>query len=521
MGNETLKCFEKRLARGDFEKYLVGRGIDIGCGNDPLRAPRASVDTWDLADGDAEELRGIEDGTYDFVYSSHCLEHLRSIDATLKNWTRVLKPGGFLYVAVPDYTLYEKEGFPSRFNSDHKHTFSLRLTRGSVSRANHWHVGENILPLLESFGVRPVDAFLEDDNYDYALDQNTDQTHFPHTLAQLCIIGQKSGVPGPERKSSASTEVNRADDRVRGPASSEPLRIYSGILGQIGDIVMFTPTVRRLKELFPNGQITFAVSRKFREAAELVRGLPYVHRVFLTDCYFERLTPRLAPSWHAGWPVDVRGEDEAVEQRKHDLVFETRPRSRRMPWWQHAHQVEECAHMVGVPGPIDLQTEIAIPPGITAPPESRGKVVLHNDPSIDGTKAWPWEHVRELVGKIGPENVLLVGHPGPEVVGVLDFRGKTTLAETAAIIAACRCYVGIDSGPMWIAASLKVPAVGLYGTSYIPAYEAIQPKNPNATYLQVEGRPDGIPPEAVWNCLKEKFGAQAEGRNEPHTLRNL
>src|SRR5262245_59752710 len=81
------------------------------------------------------------------------------------------------------------------------------------------------------------------------------------------------------------------------------------------------------------------------------------------------------------------------------------------------------------------------------------------------------------------------------VPGAFDVRGQTTLAQAAAIIASCRCYVGIDSGLMWIAGSLRVSAVGLYGTTYIPAYSAIQPVNPRAIYLVAEGTLDGIPPE--------------------------
>ena len=69
----------------------------------------------------------------------------------------------------------------------------------------------------------------------------------------------------------------------------------------------------------------------------------------------------------------------------------------------------------------------------------------------------------------------------------MDLRGKTTLAEAAVIIKAAKCYVGIDSGLMWIAGSLQVPTVGLYGTSYLPAYRAIYPENPQAVYLQAEG----------------------------------
>jgi ADP-heptose:LPS heptosyltransferase len=285
-----------------------------------------------------------------------------------------------------------------------------------------------------------------------------------------------------------------------------PLRIYTGLLGQIGDIIMFTATARRLKELFPNCRLTFAVSRQYREAGELVVGLPYVDRLFVTELYFEKLTPPLFQPWERGWPVDFRGEDEVREQRGHDLVLETRPRHRRERWWEHDHQVAETAHMVGVPGPIDLRTEIRIPDGTRIPPEARGKIVLHNDPAIDPSKAWSWEHVHRFVEQVGAEEVVLLGGPGPAVPGVLDLRGRTTLAQAAATIEQARCYVGIDSGLMWIAGSLQVPAVGLYGTSYIPAYEAVQPRNPRAVYLQAEGTLESITPERALAAVQDALG---------------
>lgn len=282
-----------------------------------------------------------------------------------------------------------------------------------------------------------------------------------------------------------------------GIVSNERLKIYTGILGRIGDIVMFTPTVRRLRELFPNSEITFAVSQQFREAGELVAGLPYIDRVFVAKCYFERMTEPYFDAWHLGWPVDLRGEDEIAEQRRHDVVFDTRPRHRRMPWWEFDHQVAESAHMVGVPGPIDLHTDIAIPRGTALPNEATGKVVLHNDPAIDPRKTWPWELLREFVQRVGSHRVVLLGNPGPEVPGTLDLRGRTTLAQAAAIISSAHCYVGIDSGLMWMAGSLQVPTVGLYGTSYIPAFGAIHPRNPRATYIQADGALDQILPEVV------------------------
>src|SRR4051812_22170014 len=96
--NETSKCFDIRQARGDFDKWLHGDGIDIGSGTDPLKIPNGIVTPWDKQDGDAQYLLGLDDNRFDFVYSSHCLEHLKDVPIALQNWIRVLKPGGILYM---------------------------------------------------------------------------------------------------------------------------------------------------------------------------------------------------------------------------------------------------------------------------------------------------------------------------------------------------------------------------------------------------------------------------------------
>lgn len=68
---ETSKCYPLRQARGDFQNYLRGQGIDIGCGDDCLRVESGSVRPWDLSDGDAQLLPGVPEEAFDFVYSSH------------------------------------------------------------------------------------------------------------------------------------------------------------------------------------------------------------------------------------------------------------------------------------------------------------------------------------------------------------------------------------------------------------------------------------------------------------------
>jgi predicted SAM-dependent methyltransferase len=53
----------------------------------------------------ATDLSIFPDDTFDEIYASHIVEHLDYRDvllAALKEWRRVLKPGGTIYISVPD-----------------------------------------------------------------------------------------------------------------------------------------------------------------------------------------------------------------------------------------------------------------------------------------------------------------------------------------------------------------------------------------------------------------------------------
>ncbi len=120
---ETRKARNRRIKEGFFDKYCLGKGLDIGCGDDPLLD---GICGWDLVNGDAQYLKGISDESFDFVYSSHCLEHMANVRIALRNWFRVVKPNGFLILYVPERDLYEKRTrLPSRWNADHRHMFLI------------------------------------------------------------------------------------------------------------------------------------------------------------------------------------------------------------------------------------------------------------------------------------------------------------------------------------------------------------------------------------------------------------
>ena len=132
MGGTALAIGRRSRDPRFTREWFVGHGLDVGAGIDGLSKysdsfpHMKSVREWDLVDGDATDLEGIEPESFDFVYSSHCLEHLNEPLRALVRWAEVLKPGGHLIVVVPEVGLYEQGVWPSTFNPDHKYKFAMQ-----------------------------------------------------------------------------------------------------------------------------------------------------------------------------------------------------------------------------------------------------------------------------------------------------------------------------------------------------------------------------------------------------------
>ncbi len=105
---ETSKAKARRVREGFFEKYCRGKGLDIGHGGDPLTT---TCQGWEWFHGDAQFLSGLKDEAFDFVYSSHVLEHMEDPAVALRNWWRVLKPGGGgIFCCICHTATYMKNG---------------------------------------------------------------------------------------------------------------------------------------------------------------------------------------------------------------------------------------------------------------------------------------------------------------------------------------------------------------------------------------------------------------------------
>jgi SAM-dependent methyltransferase len=207
---ELSKSIPRRLMDSRFvSRYFIGNGIDIGGKPDPLSLYQeffplmTSVKIWDLEDGDAQFMSGTPENSFDFVHSSHTLEHMVDPYEALLNWVRITKRGGHIIISIPDEDLYEQGNFEEKFNRFHQWTFTIWKSESWSEKSI------NLLDLITKLGseVEVLAISLQDSSYRYKLPR-FDQTRTPVGESAIEIILRKrllgeieQGGRLPERKS--------------------------------------------------------------------------------------------------------------------------------------------------------------------------------------------------------------------------------------------------------------------------------------------------------------------------------
>lgn len=97
--------------------------------------------------GNANDLSQFMDGSFNTIYASHVLEHFDykdELQSALKEWNRVLKPFGWLYVSVPDIDVLAKLLLAKSLLSFHERFHVMRMMFGGHMDAHDYHaVGLN------------------------------------------------------------------------------------------------------------------------------------------------------------------------------------------------------------------------------------------------------------------------------------------------------------------------------------------------------------------------------------------
>lgn len=160
--------------------------LEIGCGDNPiwdLPGEWHRLDSRPLPHIDycqsAVDLSNIPDATYEMVVARDVIEHLgwREIPAALKEWLRVLVPGGALHVETPNaYELAlilmgREEGRKYRNESDFEQFNRVMFGHQDYPENTHksYFTPTWLKRLLREAGARSVSTLVEDD-YRFALE---------------------------------------------------------------------------------------------------------------------------------------------------------------------------------------------------------------------------------------------------------------------------------------------------------------------------------------------------------------
>jgi SAM-dependent methyltransferase len=128
--------------------FCKGYGIDVGCNRQDWCFPGAIGVDLNFKDGN--DAYNFEYKNLDYVYSSHCLEHLPDWVTALDYWTSNLKPGGVLFLYLPHYN---QEYWRPFNNRKHLHMFSAESIRDYMIDRGYTNIFHSDRDMNDSFMI--------------------------------------------------------------------------------------------------------------------------------------------------------------------------------------------------------------------------------------------------------------------------------------------------------------------------------------------------------------------------------
>lgn len=287
-------------------------------------------------------------------------------------------------------------------------------------------------------------------------------------------------------------------------AWSECRHILIVKLDEIGDFVLSTPFLRAMRRSAPHANLTLVVNPAVYNLAETC---PYVDRVVVYDGNTRGLSAwQLRRHWRA-WRLSREklsrprpdaailprwGEDAyhatilAAFCRPGALVAysEQTTQAKRImnrgvdrllthpvPPLSYGHEVEHNLALVEHFGGTVEHNNLELWPdesdrtfAVTCLPLGARYVALAPG-AADPLRRWPAERFAALAiwlsTRHGLTPVVVGSATDPDIGGIIDLRGRTTLRQAVAVLVRCSFFVGNDSGLKHLAAAAGIPVVEL------------------------------------------------------------
>lgn len=246
-------------------------------------------------------------------------------------------------------------------------------------------------------------------------------------------------------------------------------------LGAMGDIIHSLPGAASLKHSYPHARVTWVVEPQW---TPLLDGNGFVDRIIVfrrkepgswrrtknelrAEHYdlavdFQGLT-KSALIAHAARPERLAGfGSRVIRERLAGLFYSTRVQS------DAVHVVDQALDLAAGAGAVNLMRGFPLPAGA---PEGRlpsGPFALASPLAGWTSKQWPLEYYASLASMLNMP-LVLNGAPGtvPDVPGTINHEsgiaGLIDATRRAAVV------IGVDSGPLHLAAALNKSGVAIYG----------------------------------------------------------
>ncbi|MGA7414802.1 MAG: glycosyltransferase family 9 protein [Bryobacteraceae bacterium] len=263
--------------------------------------------------------------------------------------------------------------------------------------------------------------------------------------------------------------------------SPQPASIAAIRLGAMGDILHTLPAVASLKRSFPESRLTWVVASKW---APLLEGNPYVDAVLPFDRRnwkellpavraLNHLRPELAVDFQGLIQSAITGRlaipgtfiGFASQRAREPLAARFYSRTVQP---LATHIVDQNLELAAAAGATVKTIDFPIPPGRPEGDLPAGAFVLTNPFAGWTSKQWPFENYATLAAELRRQGLTLVVNVSTDRSAEFAAIPNITVhvSSLAGLIDATRratAVLGLDSGPLHLAAALGKPGVGLYG----------------------------------------------------------
>ena len=130
------------------KEVCVGIGYDIGCMKKEWALP-GSIPI-DLSFNDGFHATNLPKKGVDYIFSSHCLEHINDWVDVMDYWYETLNKGGTLFLYLPDYS---QEYWRPWNNKKHKNIFNKDIINDYMKHKSYKNIFISGVDLLNSFMI--------------------------------------------------------------------------------------------------------------------------------------------------------------------------------------------------------------------------------------------------------------------------------------------------------------------------------------------------------------------------------